>query len=189
MITRPNPTLLTLLQVKDNFLPQTSPHGYNINLELEGEDSPHVKIFVNKFLHWSGILATGINQINFTVTNRQARQMLKIVFDNKGPFDTVLDDSGNIVKDKTVGIKRVMFDSVDIKKYIYKSQYKDCLGQKYYCSKLGINGCWRLYYKNPPTLHLANSISGLFSNQDKAKLHEKYFKELTESYRKNKSNL
>ena len=170
-------------------MPSENPVCYRVNVGLIGEGIPHATILLNGVKYFDGFLNDGLTDVEFEVNNHKRRQLLKVIFDNKQPGDTVLDEHGNIIRDKLLGIKYIKFDGVIIRNYIYKSKFKDWKSKKcYYSDLFGFNGEWRLYYNNPPLLHMAKfNKSDLFENQEKMKIHQKYFDELLNIYTESES--
>lgn len=177
--------LATILKVKDEYIADLTPRDYTITLGLIGSSDPHVVVKINNAVYFDGYLPNQLIEFKFTVTNKNKRQMLNIIFDNKMPGDTVLDSDGNFLKDKTVEIAYVKFDNVIIRNYIYKSKFTEYqTNKKYYANKIGFNGVWKLAYANPPLLHMAKYSQSLFDNDsNKKELRNKYFAEIAEFFK------
>jgi hypothetical protein len=181
-----------LLRVGPEFIPDFTPRSYTVTIELESmscNTNPYTTIKINTQVYFEGFLTDGINNISFTVSNKEKRQMLKIIFNNKQENDTQVDNNGNIVADKRIKINQIKFDNISIRNYIYKSKFKRIdINESTFTNILAFNGVWRLSYSNPPLYHLARYNSSLFDNAEKQALHDHYFKELVKLY-KEKTNL
>lgn len=104
---------------------------------------------------------------------------------DKLPKDTVVDN-GQIIKDKTLKILKVSLDGIDIKHYIYKGKQKPIYHYKNQGPKITIgdqlffNGKWKLYYKNPVILFLAeyHGKGQKINSFDKQKIKNMYLQKL-----------
>jgi len=120
---------------------------------------PQVKISVNNKVYYNDVVK-GQQEIQFTVNELNTRNILSIEMVDKSPKDTVVHQD-KIIKDKTLKIVQVLLDKIDIKNYIYTGRQKPIYHYENQGPKITIgdhlffNGAWKLYYKNPVRLFLA----------------------------------
>lgn len=89
-----------------------------MSVRAQGVNSePRMFIKYNDITYFYDTLADGVNNIELTIPyvyDKTAR--LEIGMDNKDKFDTVIDDNGNILVDKSIIFEKVEIDKIDIMK-------------------------------------------------------------------------
>ena len=118
-----------------------------INFEFEFEssvtnnDPPVIEISVNQQVLYKAMLTEGTHSISLPEVPVQDRNKLEIVFSNKKPNDTIVDNKGTIVKDKFVLVKKFIVDGIDL----FKDQEFFYKKLKYYENNIGTDvrpGFW-----------------------------------------------
>lgn len=97
-----------------------------LQLEVVGKEckgSPNMFIEINGKKVFSDKLSNDSNSFTFVFDN-QDNNDIKIGMDNKNKNDTIVDDSGNILYDKSIIFKKIMLDGIDITKNW--NFYKNC---------------------------------------------------------------
>lgn len=87
---------------------------------------------------------------------------LSVFRSNKRRGDTVLNDSGDIIKDQMLIIEEVYFDDIDISPLdLQHGRYLPDLGEDIKNMKhLAWNGEWRIAFKVPTYIWLLESLNG-----------------------------
>ena len=82
-------------------------------------NQPHCAIYHNGIEYYSGPVVPTID----ITTSHCENTLLEILFTNKTPSDTIVNDSGEIISDKSFELERLIFDGFDIEEYIWESEY------------------------------------------------------------------
>lgn len=91
----------------------------DIDLELEcsvtNDNPPKIEITINNKILFSGSLQEGIHRITLDNVALDDTNAIELRFSNKLPGDTLVDNQGNIVKDKFVEIKKFSINGLDLR--------------------------------------------------------------------------
>ena len=92
---------------------------FSLKLKLKSENgrtgSPQIHIMFNGNTLFNNTLAEGIHELTFPLKyNYTNKNQLEILFTNKQDSDTIIDNDGNILKDKKVEIIEFIMDDIDI---------------------------------------------------------------------------
>jgi len=117
---------------------------------------PCVKIDVNENVLYEGICKPNIGkyfEFEKEVKNTHEKNVLQITHYNKKGQDTVVDDEGNIVSDRALFLKSLIFDNLNVPDVIlYQSKfYPNWPGQpKFITNNLyfGFNGTYEFEFSN-----------------------------------------
>ena len=164
---------------------------YDVCLTLVGHPCkssyPRVQIDVNDTRCYDDIVK-GEQVITFVVKNYDIDQMISISMVEKDIWDTLSDNTGTIIEDKRVEIKKVKLAGVDIRELIYTAkQYPIYKSADKHLDKsqtgpeeiqttiLHYEGAWQFKYKSPPIPYFADKQlqKSLFSKDAKVTSEEK----------------
>ena len=137
-------------------------------------------------------LDEGVNEINLELVNVFGQESsLEIGMTNKGPNDTIVDEQGNILKDKRIMIESLDLDTVDVfndQAFFYHHTEYDEDGHKVDVARPGFflnDSVLRIRYMAPFWRHyLSVNKSSWFIEEDKNTEMEELFVDLKSKIRK-----
>ena len=130
----------------------------SVDVEANSPDAGlAIDIFINDRLVKSINPVSSLNSVSVDVDDsNDAEHELKFVLKNKLPEHTVIDESGNIVKDAVVEIKNLKFDDIDLGYIFYKqSVYQHNFNgggpdtEEQFFGTMGCNGTVILKFRTP----------------------------------------
>lgn len=119
----------------------------NLKLNFNNiEDFPQCEISVNNNTLYTGLVK---KSYNFDLPDSD-EVVLEIKHINKKQTDTVLDTNGNIVKDKSFELEKIIVDGYDFEHLIWKSIFESDNGETYEsCLFFGPNGTFKINFTVP----------------------------------------
>lgn len=133
-------------------------------------DFPKLNVMLNDELTYTNKFKDGEHWICISNINKKDINEIKITFSNKNPNDTIVDENGNIVKDKFIILDKFQIDNIDIlndANYFYNTFSYEEFGEKVK-PKAGFwinNSCLTYKFTNPFLIDY-NKLSDKFSNFD-----------------------
>jgi hypothetical protein len=88
--------------------------GWELESSVTNNDPPVIEISLNSKIIYSGSLTEGIHNLTLDQVRTQDQNTLIMRFLNKHPNDTIVDEQGNIIKDKFVRIKKFTINGFDL---------------------------------------------------------------------------
>lgn len=154
---------------------QTS-HECDIELTIEGTcayDYPVVDIEINK-QRYENICLEGEKTFRYK-TSPQTRNLIKISLVNKKLNDTIVNEAGDILADKSVKIKELVINGARLgSEYLeINSSFRSTTGERYYPNGLYQNGTWAFYFKNPVYPYFINKQNYFYDSTEGKKTVEK----------------
>jgi antitoxin component YwqK of YwqJK toxin-antitoxin module len=108
--------------------------------------SPNCSIFCNNKSYYNGPVKENI-EFDY---HENGILLLEIAFTNKKPQDTVVDQSGNIISDKSFELEKIVIDGYDLNELIWESYYQADDGKIYNsCLFFGPPGKFIIILSNP----------------------------------------
>jgi hypothetical protein len=88
--------------------------GWELESSVTNNDPPVIEISLNSKIIYSGSLTEGVHNLTLDQIRTQDQNTLTMRFLNKHPNDTIVDEQGNIIKDKFVQIKKFTVNGFDL---------------------------------------------------------------------------
>ena len=106
----------------DKFLQQVQSRHIDSVLTLQMDVQAHVtnaapgiEVYVNQTLVTQQVLSEGMNTLEINdIPAVTGVNLVAVRFVNKSPEDTIVDENGNIVKDKFLELKRLVINNIDL---------------------------------------------------------------------------
>lgn len=146
------------------------PLEHTLNLEFTGTEGrhgwPEIEVYHNRVIVFSGVVEEQYS-LAINVRADQVRNLFKVKMINKQPDDTVVDELGNITKDKGVKIESATIDNCLIRDF-YKIAKVFTTDRVYPGCQLFLpNDLVKFYYKNPPMEYLIKrQQAGFFDTKE-----------------------
>ena len=133
------------------------PLEHTLTLEFTGTEGrhgwPEIEVYHNTVLVYCGIVKQQYT-LAINVRADQIRNLFKVKMINKQPDDTVVDELGNITKDKSVVIESATIDNCFIRNFYKLSKVFTTDQVHPGCQIFLPNDIIKFYYKNPPLEYL-----------------------------------